>query len=368
MTRSPDRRPLAAGPRWPRRGVALALAPLLLVACAQDRGMTGATPSALTEAERGKVVAKIGDATITLEEFERRLNQQSPFSRSRYNSLTRKKEFLESLVRFELLAMEAKANGHDKDPDVVLAHKQAMVRLLTANEVANLVKIDDISDADIAAYFAEHRADFIKPAEVRAAHILMPDETSARGLITDLQAALALAGDGGVAAFAQRARQASTDAKTAEQGGDLGWFGEPGVSKVSRSPNAPVVPPAVAKAAFALATVGAVHPEPIRSSQGWHVVQRTGHRQAIERSLDEVRTRIRNTLFRSRKAEALEAYVQGLRAKAGVQIDDAVLGTAKVAPAGEFNPKLAPPHLRPAPLGPPGGPAPAAPAAPGDAP
>ena len=54
-------------------------------------------------------------------------------------------------MRFELLALEAKARGHDKAPDVQLAYKQSLVRALTAKEVAELVTMDDVTDADVHA-------------------------------------------------------------------------------------------------------------------------------------------------------------------------------------------------------------------------
>ena len=40
-------------------------------------------------------LAKIDDVTITLGEFEERLNRQSPYIRARYTSLEQKKEFLD---------------------------------------------------------------------------------------------------------------------------------------------------------------------------------------------------------------------------------------------------------------------------------
>ena len=54
-------------------------------------------------------LAKIDDVTITLGEFQERINRQSPYIRARYTSLEQKKEFLDSLVRFEVLAKEADA-------------------------------------------------------------------------------------------------------------------------------------------------------------------------------------------------------------------------------------------------------------------
>src|SRR3954471_4812152 len=63
------------------------------------------------DGKSGPVVAKIGSETITAAEFKKRLDETSPFLRARYNTVERKKEFLESLIRNELLAQEAERQG-----------------------------------------------------------------------------------------------------------------------------------------------------------------------------------------------------------------------------------------------------------------
>src|SRR5579863_6426820 len=81
----------------------------------------GGGPSAPPQsaAELNAVLAKIDDVTITLGEFQERINRQSPYIRARYTSLEQKKEFLDSLIRFEILAKEGYRRGLDKDPEVV---------------------------------------------------------------------------------------------------------------------------------------------------------------------------------------------------------------------------------------------------------
>src|SRR5262249_7411119 len=68
-------------------------------------------------------LAKIDDVTITLGELQEPINRQSPYIRARYTSLEQKKEFLDSLIRFEVLAKEAARRGLDKDPEVVRTTK-----------------------------------------------------------------------------------------------------------------------------------------------------------------------------------------------------------------------------------------------------
>lgn len=308
------------------------------------KGLAKAKPGAAAAGStpQGEVLAKIGDRVITLEEFESRLAQQSAFARGRYNSLQRKKEFLDSLVRFELLAMDAEARGLDKEPQVVMARKQAMVKALTAKEIRNLVKLSDITDADVQAYYDEHLSEFDKPAEVRAAQILMKDEAAAKTLAGELQGKLEKDPRKARQIFAEYVREHSKDEATARFGGDLQFFGKPGDRPVRRGAKQPIVPPAVATAVFALDKVGAIT-APIKSSQGWHIVQKTGFRRPYKRTVDDVKTSIRNKLFRVRKGKAMENYVKGLKDGVTISIDDAVLDKAKVKPGAA--PDIRPPMM-----------------------
>src|SRR5580704_3020325 len=85
------------------------------------------------------VLARIDDVTITLGDFEDRINRQSPYIRARYTSLEQKKEFLDSLVRFEVLAKEAARRGYDKDSEVVRTMKQVMITKLMRDELDNKI-------------------------------------------------------------------------------------------------------------------------------------------------------------------------------------------------------------------------------------
>ncbi len=304
----------------------------------------GVTTQNLNTGE-SKVVAKIGDAKISLADFERQLGAQSAFSRSRYGSTERKREFLDTLVRFELLANEAEAKGHGAHPDVVTVRKQAMVRQLMAKEVRALVKMSDIQPADIKGYYTDHKSEFDKPAQTRAAHILIADEKEALTLHAEVVAALEGKPLKAREIFAEFARSRSADVVTRAAGGDLRFFTLPGGA--ARPDDAPNVPDVVAIAAHALAKVGAVSPALVKSDAGWHLIQKTGFRRPFKRDLADVSTQIRNKLFRARKGKAMEKYVADLRAKATITIDDAVLSNAKLpAKSGNGVPRLRQPGLK----------------------
>src|SRR5438270_12425179 len=76
----------------------------------------------------GPVVAEVGDEKITADEVRQRLNETSPFLRARYNTVERKKEFLENMVRNELLAQEAIRQGYDKRSEERRVGKECRAR------------------------------------------------------------------------------------------------------------------------------------------------------------------------------------------------------------------------------------------------
>ena len=87
------------------------------------------------ESKSGPVVARVGEETITADELKRRLDETSPFLRARYNTPERKREFLDNLIRNELLAQEAQRQCFDKSPAVSEQMKRAMIQELIKKQL-----------------------------------------------------------------------------------------------------------------------------------------------------------------------------------------------------------------------------------------
>jgi len=64
-------------------------------------------------------VARFGGDHITAEELQQRFLEMSPYARARYQTVEQKRDYLEGLVRFELLSQEALRRGLANDPEVV---------------------------------------------------------------------------------------------------------------------------------------------------------------------------------------------------------------------------------------------------------
>jgi len=82
-----------------------------------DRAFAPAAGCRAPAAEQaGRVLAKVGDRTITLGDYVAALEHMDQFDRMRYQSPERRKELLNEMIDLELLANEARQKGYDQDP------------------------------------------------------------------------------------------------------------------------------------------------------------------------------------------------------------------------------------------------------------
>ena len=119
----------------------------------------------------GTVVATVAGQKVTVEDLQKKLEEQSPFVRARYAEAEKKKELLDGQVRFEVLAAEAKSRGFADDPEVEEAIKKIIVQRLTREEFDGRVQLKDVTDAELETYFNDHKGDYQKPEMVRASFV-----------------------------------------------------------------------------------------------------------------------------------------------------------------------------------------------------
>src|SRR5580698_11434073 len=79
-------------------------------------GAGGAFNDTLASEQAARVLAKVGDRTITLGDYEAALEHMDQFDRLRYGAPDRRKALLGEMIDVMLLADEARAQGYDKDP------------------------------------------------------------------------------------------------------------------------------------------------------------------------------------------------------------------------------------------------------------
>ncbi len=297
-------------------------------------------------------LAQVDDVVITVGELQERLNRQSPYIRARYTSLEQKKEFLDSLVRFEVLAKEAQRRGFDKDPEVIRTMKQVMIQKLMKDEFEVRVTPESITDPEIKAYYDSHLDEFVKPEEVRASAIVVRAKAQA-----DRVAAEA-AGDAGKTnkGFRDLVAKYTSHEDTKLRGGDLRYM-TVGIKDW---------PQPVVAATFALVNTGDVSGAIDAGDGTWWILKQTGRRKAMTRTLADASQQIRNKLYREKRVDAQKQFIDGLRNKARITIDDASLAKVKIdtstaggdphgdsAPLPDFTPPAPTPGVAPMPVPPP---------------
>lgn len=307
------------------RGLLLGVAALSLVGASGCRDL-----AAKRSANKGNVLAQINETVITVADMEERLNNQSPYVRARYAAQEQKKEYLDNLVKFEVLAAEAKKQGIDRDPEVVRTMKQVMIQKLLRSRF-DKYKQEDISDADVQRYFDGHPEEFNRPPEIRASLILVADEATAKKVAADPRVS-GLENLG----FRTLVSEYSVDQETKERGGDLRFFDQ----------NNRELPKEIVEAAFKLVNVGDVSPV-IKTARGYALLKLTGQRRALSRTLAEVAPQIRAKLFRERRQHLMDEYEDALRKASSVQVFPDKLSLVRVDLTQ--NAVGAPDELRPAP-------------------
>lgn len=282
---------------------------------ASDRNTIGLVDQTNKE---GSVLAKMDGLTLTTGEIEQRLNSQSAFVRARFKERDEKLKFVDQQMRVEVLAREAMELGYHKSPDVQDALKKIIVQKLTREKFDSAVRPQEITDEELAAYYEKHRDEYNKAEMVRLAHIVISygpdDSTKAAALQSATQVATAAKNEkllGDRKHFKGLVAKHSDDAETKKVGGDLRYLTKAQLTEKYGQE--------VADAAFGMTDINQVV-GPIAGKTGFHILKRTGHRKAIVRTLDQVKNPIRNVLYREKRSENFDKYVDELKKKFNVTV------------------------------------------------
>jgi peptidyl-prolyl cis-trans isomerase C len=219
------------------------------------------------------VVAKVGTDVIHLSDVTAVANSLPPQARQMPPDQLLPK-VLDQMVDTQVLAIEARKQGLDKDPAVQRTLHEVMERALVSAFLEKKVG-PQITDAAVKARFDKDIGSQPAIQEVHARHILVDDEATAKKIIADLKKG----GD-----FAALSKQYSKDSAAVEQGGDLGYF------------KAADMVPEFSAAAFALKD-NEVSPTPVHTQFGWHVIQTLDHRTAAPPTFEQSREQLRQKMI-----------------------------------------------------------------------
>ncbi|MCM3574295.1 peptidylprolyl isomerase [Mesobacillus subterraneus] len=235
-----------------------------------------------------ETAASVNGEKITKEELDTKLTEM-------YGP-----DILDSLITNKVIEMEAakkkvKVTGNEIDEELAKLQEsyggeEAFAAALEQNQVSmDKIREDievyllaekmigasiDVSEEEMKTYFKENKDSFDQKEQVKASHILVEDEATAKKVKEEL--------DNGKD-FAELAKEYSTDTSNADKGGDLGYFGKGEMAEEFEN------------AAFAL-EISAIS-EPVKTEFGYHIIKLVDKKAAKTAKFDDQKDKIKELLF-----------------------------------------------------------------------
>ena len=255
------------------------------------------------EGGKGPYLAKVGNAVITQDDFEREFKSLPQFAQTLFQGTAGKERFLDELIKKEMLYQEALKKGLDKDPKYLAKvedfKKLTLVSMLLEKEIEAKGKV---TEQDAKNYYEQHRDDFAAVNQIRISHILVKTEDEADKILDRLRN-----GED----FAKLAREKSIDTRTAKNGGDLGYM-----SKGQMMPEI--------EAVAVRLKVGEVS-NPVKTRAGYEIIKVTDKKFGKLIEFDKVKRVIMQRLAAEQQKEAFDSYVEQLKKSYKVEINKEAL-------------------------------------------
>ncbi|HOY09023.1 MAG TPA: peptidylprolyl isomerase [Candidatus Omnitrophota bacterium] len=173
--------------------------------------------AALSSPVAGNVLAKVGTWTLTIEDFNERLEALKEVVPD-YDAtdIEQNKMILEELIRQQLLVQDAENTGVSKNKDIAQAVEEFR-RTLLVREVANtLTKDISVTEEEAKEYYEANKEEFMDQAQWRVRELVLNTEEEAKQVLVELYQG---------ADFVEKVKEKSKS-NSAWQKGDLGLKSE----------------------------------------------------------------------------------------------------------------------------------------------
>ena len=288
------------------------------------------------------VLARVGDQTITVEEFRAAMAQRGGRIPGQFATVDQRQALLDEMIEQRVTLREARQEGLDQDPE----YRATIERILTTQYLRThldpeLEKIE-VTPEEISAFYAAHRDEFLTPERIRAAWIFLAVspkadaaqvEKTRQRLVAARDEAARLPAE--TRNFGELAKRYSEDAATRYVGGELGWIYAGQAESYRWGPE-------LVRSAFALPAPGALS-EVLRHEKGWYLLKLVEREEARPAPIEKLSAGIRSRILKERREAARAQFFARLLAGTTVSVDAARL--AAIEPLTPAEAPAPPPPL-----------------------
>jgi len=275
---------------------------------------------------KGSYILKVNNITISKDDVRDEWFSLPENARQFFSGPDGTTRLVDELAKKEMLYLEAKKQGLDKNKDfekrVEEFKKINLVNQLLENEMEKTTKS---TDKDAQAYYDSHKNEFVTRNAVKLYHILLKDKDSAKKAYDRLANG---------ADFGKLAEAVSIDKNSAKAGGLMGTFKKGDLD------------PDFADSVFALRD--GENSAPVKSKYGYHIFKVESVKGPATK-FEEVKDLIIRRLDGEKQKAAFDKYMEKLKKSYTVDINRAEIIRMSASPLGEGGERAPAPAPAPAP-------------------
>jgi len=243
-----------------------------------------------------KVLALVGDREIRQSDFDTLLQQIGPQRAMQFQSPEGQKQLLDELIHQELFLIDGKEGKIDETEEFKQELEFVKENMIKQFAIRNLLDSVKVEDNEIEEFYGSNAEMFKNPESVTASHILVDSEEKANEILEELK---------GDKSFEEAAKEYSS-CPSSENGGDLGNFTKGRMV------------PEFENAAFGMDVneISGVVP----TQFGFHIIKVTEKQEADQKSLEEAKEEIANTVLLQKQQEVYLARVDEIKKNVTVEV------------------------------------------------
>ena len=247
------------------------------------------------------VLAKVGNWTLTIDEFNEKLKAlKEVLPDYDVNDPEAKKTILEELIRQELLVQDAEKSGIAQKKDITEAVEEFRRTLIVREMAAKLTEGMETTDQEAQDYYNQNKSAFVNSGEWHLREIMASTQEEAR----EIQIEVLKGAD-----FAETAKTRSK-APNASNGGDLGFVKEFKFPEMEK-----------AVATLSVGDISSVFKGP----DGFYIVKLEEKKGGEPLSFEATKEEIKTGLTLLKQQQKILGYLDDLKAKASVQVNENLL-------------------------------------------